>query len=365
MQPALAGAVRVPPHEPLADQRAERRHDQQQHQHRVGRAVPILEDPRQEDLDPVVARHDEKVRRGQHQHLFVAQRHAPGHVAVIALEARFLARQFGRQRLALVGVEPERLSGPVGQEREDGHPQQHGRDAPGDVDPLPTFQAEDFGMVDQPAVNHLVGADPDQRAGEDWADRLRDRRGDQEPRQRPRPVSDREPVREINDHAWEKPRLRQAEQEPQAVELQRRRDQRRQGRHDPPGNHDPADPLAGAPLLDDQRAGNLQQEVAEEEDPRAEAHHLAGEGGHVLAHGQRGDRHVGAIHVRDYVAEEQQRQQPPVRLLTGAVQRRNRGGRQRHDDGARKRMALGWLRSAARPTAWHRRACRSYRAPRD
>ena len=70
-----------------------------------------FEDARQEELDAVVARHDEEIGRGQQQHLGMAQRLAARVMCRPALVQRLLPLQLRLQRLALVGLEPARLPG--------------------------------------------------------------------------------------------------------------------------------------------------------------------------------------------------------------------------------------------------------------
>ena len=72
-----------------------------------------------------------------------------------------------------------------------------------------------------------------------------------------------------------------------------------------------ADHLARAPLLDQQRARNLEQEIADEEDARAEPEHGVREA-EVAGHLQGGVADVHAVHVVEDVEEEQKRRQPSV-----------------------------------------------------
>ncbi len=47
------------------------------------------------------------------------------------------------------GVEPVRISGPVGQTQEDQDPQDHRRNAPGDVHPLPALHPQKCWVVNR------------------------------------------------------------------------------------------------------------------------------------------------------------------------------------------------------------------------
>ena len=131
---------------------------------------------------------------------------------------------------------------------------------------------------------------------------------------------------QVDDHAREEPGLGHAQQEAHPVELPGSLHQGRQRRDDPPGDHDPADPLPGAPLLDEERAGDLQQEIADEEDARHRSRRRSlSKPGRSLVILELGQRHVDPVDVGDHVAEEQQRQQPAIRL-GGPVQRDGVGG---------------------------------------
>ncbi|MNT22398.1 hypothetical protein D3C72_1577790 [compost metagenome] len=66
-----------------------------------------------------------------------------------------------------------------------------------------------------------------------------------------------------------------------------------------------------------QVAGHFEQEVADEEQPGAEAEYGFREL-QVLGHLQLGEAHVHAIEVGDHVAEHQERHDAPEHLLVGA-----------------------------------------------
>ena len=87
-------------------------------------------------------------------------------------------------------------------------------------------------------------------------------------------------------------------------------DEGHQCRDQTPGNHDPRDPAPGAPSFRDQCSGNLQQEIAEKENPSAHANHAFAET-KVVGHLQRRRPHVHAIEKSDHVKQEQKGQEPP------------------------------------------------------
>ncbi|MNT10340.1 hypothetical protein D3C72_1451650 [compost metagenome] len=127
----------------------------------------------------------------------------------------------------------------------------------------------------------------------------------------------REPVGQVQDHAGIETRFGEAEQEAHHVELGRRLHEHEQRRDDAPGDHDPRDPDARADLVHQQVARHLEQEVADEEQPCAQAEHGFGEG-QVLAHLQLGEADIDAVQVGDHVAQHQERHDAPEHLAVGA-----------------------------------------------
>ncbi len=104
----------------------------------------------------------------------------------------------------------------------------------------------------------------------------RDRR--HEERDDVRPVRARIPLRQVPDDAGEEAGLGDAQQEAEDVEAGRAVDEHRRRRHQPPHDHDPGDPQPRADAAHQQVAGHLEEEVADEEDPRADAVGGVGEG---------------------------------------------------------------------------------------
>ncbi len=242
---------------------------------------------------------------------------------------RLLPLQLGRERLSLLGREPPGLPRPVGEGEEHDHTHHDRRDAPGDVDPLPAREAEQLRVVDEHASHDLVGADAQEEVRDLGAHDLRDGGRHEEEGEGARPVAAREPVGEVDDHPGIEAGLRQAQQEPHEVEVERRPDGGGERGHDAPGDHDAGDPEAGAPLLDDERARDLEEEVAQEEDAGAEADDRVVEAGQLPGHGELGDGHVRAIDERDDVGDEADREETQVGLPPGAVEGAHR------DDGPR------------------------------
>jgi hypothetical protein len=242
-------------------------------------------------VDAIVARDDKEVSRRQRQDLAVREGLPERHVlagGVLGL----LSGQFILERLALVVLEPSGLGRSVGQEEQDEDAQDDCRNTPEDIGPLPARQTGDPGMVDQDAVDRLVGPDPEQEVREFRANQLRERTGHEEVSQCPRSVTLGKPVGQVDDHAGIETGLGQPEQESDRVEMPGLGHQRSQGGEDPPGDHDPADPLPGTPALDDQRSRDLQEAIAGEEDPHPEAEDVVIEIRQIPDHLQLEDRDV-------------------------------------------------------------------------
>ena len=81
----------------------------------------------------------------------------------------------------------------------------------------------------------------------------------------------REPVGEVDDHAGEEPGLGEAQQEAQDVEHRGVLGEAQGQGDQTPGEHDPREPDPRAHLGQDQVRRRLEQEVADEEDPGADA----------------------------------------------------------------------------------------------
>ncbi len=108
---------------------------------------------------------------------------------------------------------------------------------------------------------------------------------------------------EVNDDAGEEAGFGATEQEACAVEFVGCTDEADEDGAEAPGDEDAGDPFAGAVALDDEGAGDFEEEVTDEEDACAEA-----EGGfreaEVCAHGGFGEGDVGAVEEGDDVEEE-------------------------------------------------------------
>src|SRR5262249_36202987 len=85
---------------------------------------------------------------------------------------------------------------------------------------------------------------------------------------------------------------------------------RHRHRDESPADHDPRDPEARAHAFEDQVARHLEGEVAEEEDPRAEAVDGLAEA-EVLLHLERGEADVHAVEEGDDVEQQGEGWGPP------------------------------------------------------
>ena len=83
--------------------------------------------------------------------------------------------------------------------------------------------------------------------------------------------------------------------------------------------------LRAPPVFDEKGPGDFEEQVADEEEPEAEAED-AGREVQRRFHLQFGEAGVGAIEVGNDVHAEEERQQPPGRLCAGRIVRSDRRG---------------------------------------
>ena len=169
------------------------------------------------------------------------------------------------------------------------------RQAFGHEHDLPALEAE------QAVQAHQAGRDR-------CADRHGDRQANQEARDDAGMVAGRKPVGEVEDHAREEPGLGNPEEQPQGVEARFAPHEHHRGGHDPPGDHDPRDPDARPEPVQQQVARDLEDGVAQEEDPGAESVRGVAQAD-VRVHLQRREPDVYAIQVGDDVQQEHERDQ--------------------------------------------------------
>src|SRR6202011_5736865 len=117
-------------------------------------------------------------------------------------------------------------------------------------------------------------------------------------------------VGEVQNHAGEEPGLCGTEQEADDQEACSTRHESREAGEDAPLDDGGRDPDPRTDLFQDQVAGNLEQEIAEEENAGAPAVDIGAEA-EVLVHGQCGEGNVAAVDIGDAVGQRDQRKQPP------------------------------------------------------
>src|SRR5579864_32370 len=196
------------------------------------------------------------------------------------------------------------IAGPVGKKEKRDGAENNGGQALQHEQPAPAFGV-------QPVLLH----DPAGKRGTDYKG---ERDGGHEVAGGLGPVFAHEPVADVNDDAGKEAGLCRAQQKARAIELAGGVHGRGQHGEGAPDNHDGGDPAAGAPALHQQRAGNLQAEVAYKENAGADAENLVGEM-QVANHFQRGIGQVGAVQVIGNVENEQEGKQAASNAVAGAV----------------------------------------------
>jgi hypothetical protein len=107
------------------------------------------------------------------------------------------------------------------------------------------------------------------------------------------------------------------EQKAQRVELPGRGHESHQAGDEPPADHDPREPQPRPVSLGDERARDLEEEVAGEEDAGADPEDARIEAQRGV-HRERGVGDVDAVDVRDRGDDEQRKHDVPVGLPAGA-----------------------------------------------
>ena len=198
--------------------------------------------------------------------------------------------------IALGLREPRCISRSICEKGKNDKAQHHRRQSLHDEKPLPAIESEPF---------HIQ-----QHRRHRRAERKTERHGHEQARQCPRAIILRKPVREIHDDARKESRLRHAEEKPRPVELRRRVHEGHRRRDEAPSNQDARKPFPRTPSLHQQRAGNLQEQITDEEHANAEAEHVLRKP-QCLAHAQLGKSHVRTVEVGDDVEQDDQRQDAP------------------------------------------------------
>src|ERR1700688_2435889 len=104
------------------------------------------------------------------------------------------------------------------------------------------------------------------------------------------------PVTQIYDDAGNKPGFGNPQKETQPVELLFAADQAGERCHYAPGDHDARDPFARTPYFRQDRAGDFEQKIADEENAAPQAEYVIREA-QLPGHLQTGEAYVDAIQV--------------------------------------------------------------------
>ena len=116
---------------------------------------------------------------------------------------------------------------------------------------------------------------------------------------------------QIHNHAGKESRLGRAEEETRAIQLERRADETGQGRERTPGDESECTAVQPcAPAFHKEGTGNLQREIADEENPAGRAEDRIAQT-QVAFHAEGGIGDVGAVEIVRDVEEKKKRQEPP------------------------------------------------------
>ncbi len=139
------------------------------------------------------------------------------------------------------------------------------------------------------------------RAGDHHCDRL----GQDKQPENLAAMAHREPLGDVVQNARKEPRLRRAEQKAHHIKAVRPLHKCHADGDGAPGDHDPRKPAPRAKAIKHQVAGDLEEKVANEEQPGTQA--IGGvANADVGAHVQLGETHGGAVHVGDQVQQDQE-----------------------------------------------------------
>src|SRR6267154_4319855 len=120
----------------------------------------------------------------------------------------------------------------------------------------------------------------------------------------------REPIGEIEHDAGEESRLGNAQDEPQRVKAQRPLYERAGGRDCAPAAEDDEYPAPRAHALEHEIRRHLEDQIADEEQARAEAEDRGRER-EILVHGERGEADIQPVDDADEIEQRHQRYEPP------------------------------------------------------
>ena len=237
------------------------------------------------NAEGVQAVDEAEVDGGEHPDAAVAEDGADADVLVAGSGfLLFLLQGAGQPGLLFLG-QPLGLGGGIGQVEPGDDADDDGGDGDAEEHDAPAFEAEESVLLDEEAG---------QRGTDDGGQRL----GQVEQGQDLAAVPGRDPEAQEQDGAGEEAGLGHAQDEAQDVELLHVAHPGEQQGDDAPADHDAGKPAAGAELVQGQVAGDLEQDVADEEDAGREAELGCGEGEvgvHAVGAGERDGRPVQVV----------------------------------------------------------------------
>ncbi len=333
----LAGPVRVRTHHHHGHRGDKVRHGRDQAHHEIaqpGGRPDDLRQPQAEDIHPERFAEED----GQRQPPYGTAREGLGYAQPVAPPAFLVLLAHARaEPRPLRGCEPRRVLGAVGQVAQDDEAERNCGQAFEEEEPLPPRES--------PAP-----IEPEQRAREGIAHDPRERDGNHELGDRPRPLGGGKPPAQVVDDAWEEAGFGHPQQEAQPVEAERPPDEHHGRRQEPPRDHEAGDPNARAQSRQDEVAGDPERHVAEKEDTGSEAVDGGAEA-QVGVHLERGNPDVGPVQEAHDVEEEEKGEEPPGHLGEhGPFQRI--GGAWRHrlrQSGGHGRASRGGTSEPIRP----------------
>ncbi len=248
-----------------------------------------LDDLRQEERQSQVRRGVGEVDEGEAQHPRI-EKDPPHRQAMGGLRDAVFPVDGALQPVLLRAGQPRCIARPVRQHEEHHRAEDHRRQTLEQEQPLPAMQSG--------KTVHLHDARGQRRAD---AERCRDRH--HEGSDDAGAIGGGKPVGQIQDDAGKEAGLRRAEQEAHHQETGRAGHEDHADRHDAPRHHDPRNPAPRADLLHDQVAGHFEEEIAPEEQSRAEPVDV-GRQTNIFIHGQRREADIDAIDVGEEITQQ-------------------------------------------------------------
>ena len=203
--------------------------------------------------------------------------------------------EFGGDPFAFFRGKPARFARPVREIKNRDHAKHDRGNSFDDEKPAPSLQAEPV-HSQQP---------PSERGADDVGDGDRNH----EHGASFRAIFGAEPVREVDENAGKEAGFGRAQQYSNEVEMRGRSNESHQDGDESPCNHDAREPFAGAPTLDDDAAGNFEEQIANKKYSRAEAEDAVAEV-EVVRHFEGGVADVYAVKKSDHEKCEEEWQEP-------------------------------------------------------